>query len=57
MSHENKFKLAVREMSRSLNEETKHVNKVIMHVYAAGSKTRKYKVVLNKLYDLGTSTK
>ena len=45
-----KLKMAVREMSRSLNEETKQVNQVIRHVYAARSKARKSKVVLDKLY-------
>ena len=52
MNTNSKFKTAVRVMSASLNEETKHVNKVIRHLYAARSEARKSKVVLNKLCEL-----
>ena len=52
MKNNVKFKVAVREMSRGLDEETKQVNKVIRHVYAARSKARKLKVVLDKFYQL-----
>ena len=52
MKNNVKFKMAVREMSRGLNEETKQVNKVIRHVYAARSKARKSNIVLDKLYQL-----
>ena len=52
MKNNVKLKMAVREMSRGLNEETKQINKVIRHVYPARSKARKSKVVLDKLYQL-----
>ena len=52
MKNNVKFKMALREMSGGLNEETKQVNRVIRHVYAARSKARKSKVVLDKLYQL-----
>ena len=52
MQNNAKFMKAVREMSRGLNEETKQVNGVIRHVYAARSKAKKSKVVLEEPYQL-----
>ena len=52
MKNNVKFKIAVREMSRGLNEETKQISKVIRQVYAAKSKARKSKVVIDKLFQL-----